>query len=282
MSREAAIAIIETAFGARIETRLRRVRRAGRGGLDRPGPPRRGRRRRRGGATSPSRCSARASRSASPATSRTCSSRRGSPSALAPEMRRLRLVQVVETLARSVRMEMDFRLEAAAASEFAENSQGRPRHPGACDRLGPDHPRSDDDGVGRGRAARRSRAPRGAGLRSARAGAGAHPDLSPPCAARRVLPRRHASGKLLRRRGRPDRRGRFRHHGPPRAEGAPLPGRDPVRLHPARLSAGRRGPFRGGLRARRSTASRISRRRSGRSASRSIRAPPNRSRWRSC
>ena len=43
-----------------------------------------------------------------------------------PEMRRLRLVQVVETLARSVRMEMDFRLEAAAASEFAENSKDDP------------------------------------------------------------------------------------------------------------------------------------------------------------
>jgi ubiquinone biosynthesis protein len=42
---------------------------------------------------------------------------------LAPEYRRLRLVQVVETLARSVRIEMDFRLEAAAASEFAENSK---------------------------------------------------------------------------------------------------------------------------------------------------------------
>jgi ubiquinone biosynthesis protein len=38
-----------------------------------------------------------------------------------PETRRLRLVEVVETLARSVKMEMDFRLEAAAASEFAEN-----------------------------------------------------------------------------------------------------------------------------------------------------------------
>lgn len=38
------------------------------------------------------------------------------------EMRRLRLEQVVETLARSMRMEMDFRLEAAAASEFAENT----------------------------------------------------------------------------------------------------------------------------------------------------------------
>jgi ubiquinone biosynthesis protein len=40
---------------------------------------------------------------------------------LSPEARRLKLVDVVETLARSVRIEMDFRLEAAAASEFAEN-----------------------------------------------------------------------------------------------------------------------------------------------------------------
>src|SRR5271157_4697563 len=44
----------------------------------------------------------------------------------APEVSRLRPVQVVETLARSVRMEMDFRLEAAAASEFAENSSKDP------------------------------------------------------------------------------------------------------------------------------------------------------------
>src|SRR5271165_6566826 len=43
-----------------------------------------------------------------------------------PEVRRLRPVQVVETLARSVRMEMDFRLEAAAASEYAENSREDP------------------------------------------------------------------------------------------------------------------------------------------------------------
>jgi ubiquinone biosynthesis protein len=38
-----------------------------------------------------------------------------------PEARRLRFVEVVETLARTVTMEMDFRLEAAAASEFGEN-----------------------------------------------------------------------------------------------------------------------------------------------------------------
>ncbi|HUI22484.1 MAG TPA: 2-polyprenylphenol 6-hydroxylase [Methylocella sp.] len=37
------------------------------------------------------------------------------------DARRLKLVEVVDTLARTVKMEMDFRLEAAAASEFAEN-----------------------------------------------------------------------------------------------------------------------------------------------------------------
>ncbi len=40
-----------------------------------------------------------------------------------PEARRLRLYDVVETLARTVKMEMDFRLEAAAASEYAENTR---------------------------------------------------------------------------------------------------------------------------------------------------------------
>jgi ubiquinone biosynthesis protein len=37
------------------------------------------------------------------------------------EARRLRLIEVVDTLARSVKLETDFRLEAAAASEFSEN-----------------------------------------------------------------------------------------------------------------------------------------------------------------
>ncbi len=40
-----------------------------------------------------------------------------------PEARRLRFVAIVETLARSVTMEMDLRLEAAALSEFAENTR---------------------------------------------------------------------------------------------------------------------------------------------------------------
>ena len=41
---------------------------------------------------------------------------------LAPEAERLNPVGVVDTLARSFKIEMDFRLEAAAASEFAENT----------------------------------------------------------------------------------------------------------------------------------------------------------------
>lgn len=41
-----------------------------------------------------------------------------------PELRRLKPVQSVETLARSVEMEMDLRFEAAAADELRENFQG--------------------------------------------------------------------------------------------------------------------------------------------------------------
>jgi len=42
------------------------------------------------------------------------------------EARRLRLVEIVETLRRSVLIEMDFRLEAAALSEMAENTRSDP------------------------------------------------------------------------------------------------------------------------------------------------------------
>jgi len=42
------------------------------------------------------------------------------------EARRLRVVEVVETLQRSVMLEMDFRLEAAALSEMAENTKADP------------------------------------------------------------------------------------------------------------------------------------------------------------
>jgi ubiquinone biosynthesis protein len=40
-----------------------------------------------------------------------------------PDTKRLKSIEVVDILARTVKMEMDFRLEAAAASEFAENTQ---------------------------------------------------------------------------------------------------------------------------------------------------------------
>jgi len=45
---------------------------------------------------------------------------------MSPEARRLRLTAVVETLARSVVMEMDLRLEAAAYAELAENTKDDP------------------------------------------------------------------------------------------------------------------------------------------------------------
>ncbi len=45
---------------------------------------------------------------------------------LSAEAQRLRLVEVVDTLARSVAMEMDMRLEAAALSEMAENTRDDP------------------------------------------------------------------------------------------------------------------------------------------------------------
>ncbi len=46
--------------------------------------------------------------------------------ALSAEARRLRLIEVVDTLARSVTIEMDLRLEAAALSEMAENTKDDP------------------------------------------------------------------------------------------------------------------------------------------------------------
>ncbi len=45
---------------------------------------------------------------------------------LTAEARRLRLIEVVDTLRRSVMVEMDFRLEAAALSEMAENTKDDP------------------------------------------------------------------------------------------------------------------------------------------------------------
>ena len=59
----------------------------------------------------------------------------------APETRRLRPVAVVEILQRSVTLEMDLRLEAAAYSEMAENITGRSGFPRARGQLGADRAR---------------------------------------------------------------------------------------------------------------------------------------------
>ena len=69
------------------------------------------------------------------------------------EARRLRLIEVVETLRRSVAIEMDLRLEAAALSEMAENTKERSRLPRAGGRLGPHRARRAHAGMDRRHAA---------------------------------------------------------------------------------------------------------------------------------
>ena len=74
------------------------------------------------------------------------------------EARRLRLIEVVDTLARSVAIEMDLRLEAAALSEMAENTKDDPGLPRAGGRLGPHRARRADARMDRRHAALRPRA----------------------------------------------------------------------------------------------------------------------------
>ena len=126
MSRQVAVGIIESAFGAKIDYGLRGIRRAGRGRLDRAGPSRLGHDRGRPARGRGQGAARRAWRGASRRDLTDMFFAARFAERIAPELRRLRLVQVVDTLARSVRMEMDFRLEAAAASEFAENSKDDP------------------------------------------------------------------------------------------------------------------------------------------------------------
>ena len=160
--------------------------------------------------------------------------------AASAEARRLRLVEVVATLDRSVRLEMDFRLEAAALSEMAENT------------------RDDSDfrvpAVDWDRTAREVLTMEwidGTPLHDRETLSARGYDL--PALGRKVIQSflRHAlrdgffhadmhPGNLFVDARRPAGRGRFRHHGPARSEGAPLPGRNPVRLHHPRLSAHRR------------------------------------------
>ena len=166
-----------------------------------------------------------------------------------PRLRRLRLVEVVETLARSVKVEMDFRLEAAAAAEFAEN---------LADDPGFRAPKIDwdrttraaltmewIDGTPLSDPARLAEL----GFDPPKLGRALDPVVPAPRAARRLLPRRHAPGQFLRRRRGAHRRDRFRHHGPARPQGAAVSRRNPLRLHPPRLPARGGGAFRGRLRA---------------------------------
>ena len=144
-----------------------------------------------------------------------------------PPTRRLRPMAVVDTLARSVEIEMDLRLEAAAISEMADNiagdqalPDGRLRVPGI--HLAPHFQRVLTlewiDGVpnlGSRRACCRRPRPEGAGPH--------RPALVPaPRHARRLLPRRHAPGQPAGRQGGHHRRRRLRHHGPARPHGAPF------------------------------------------------------------
>ena len=196
-----------------------------------------------------------------------------------PEARRLRMVEVVDTLARTVAIEMDLRLEAAAMSEMAENTRDDPdfRVPVVDWNLtGKDvltlewidgTPLSDRAAlVAKGfDLPRLGRAVIQTFLRQAMRDGFFHADMHPG----NLFV--DASGQLV--------AVDFGIMGRLGHEGTALPGGDPVRLHHARLSAHRAGAFRRRLRAARIIRSTPSRRRSARSASRSTTAPPKTFRW---
>ena len=78
--------------------------------------------------------------------------------ALSADARRLKLIEIVRTLARSVGMEMDLRLEGAALSEMAENTQQRSGLSRAGCRMGFHRPLRADHGVDRRHCLERPRA----------------------------------------------------------------------------------------------------------------------------
>ena len=199
------------------------------------------------------------------------------------EARRLRPVEVVETLRRSVTIEMDLRLEAAALSEMAENTKDDPdfRVPAVdWDRTGSDVLTLEwiDGTPLPDRAALEARGLDLQGARRAR-----DPVLPAPRAARRLLPRRHASRAICS--STPTARivavdfGIMGRLGPKerRFLAEILYGfitRDYRRIAEVHFEAGYVPPHALGRRA--------SRRRSAPSASRSTASPPTTSRWRSC
>ena len=168
-----------------------------------------------------------------------------------------------------------------AVGDGGEHARGR-RLPRARRGLEPHRARRAHAGMDRGHAAQRSRRARRQGLRPAGARPHGDPELPAPGAARRLLPRRHASGQSVRRRRRPPGRGRLRHHGPARARrsGASSP-KSCSASSPATITAPRRCISTPAT-CRASIRWKASRRRSAPSASRSTTAPPKTSRWRSC
>ena len=243
---------IEAAFGKPWQRRLRRVRPAARRRLHRPGAQgdgaHEGRRLARGGRENPPA----EHREALRARPRKLLFRGEHGGGAFAENAPPSPVAAVDTLAQSVVLEMDLRLEAAAISEMAENIAKAGDTGFRVPKV--DWQRTGKrvltldwiDGIPHGRPRshrpRRPRPPRARPQRDPLLPQARHP--------RRLLPRGHASGQSVRRSARrePYRRG-FRHHGPPRPEGAPLPRRNPLRLHRQGLPAHLRNPFRGGLRA---------------------------------
>ena len=114
------------------------------------------------------------------------------------EARRLRMIEVVDTLARSVTIEMDLRLEAAAIAEIARQHEGRSGLPRAGGRLGAHRARRADARMDRRHGVHQPRRAGRARARPAGARARADADVPAPRAARRLLPCRHASGKSVR------------------------------------------------------------------------------------
>ena len=219
-------AAIEASLGRPIDDAVRQLRRhARRRRLDRAGPPRG---HDRGRARSRSRCCAPASRRNSPAPSTPIAGPPRSSRRWAARPRRLRPRLVIETFARWTARELDLRREGASASELAEAMQAEPAY---------FVPAIDwDRTTGRvltlewidGIKLTDSAALLAAGNDPKRS-PNARPRLPAPGDLRRLLPRRHASGKPVRAARRPHRRDRFRHHGPDRPPRAGLARRNPLR-----------------------------------------------------
>ena len=269
-------------LGRPIDRSVCELRPAGCRGLDRAGASRARSATATRRAPSPSRCCGPASSSVFTPICAPSSTRRGRPRVCPPRRGGCGSVEVVDTLRRSVTMEMDFRLEAAALSEMAENTKDDPdfRVPAVdWDRTSKEvltlewidaTPLSDRARLEAKGFDLRQLAPR------------ADPELSAPRAARRLLSRRHASGQSVRRRRRPADRRRLRHHGSARRQGAAVSCRKSCTASsPAIITASPRSISRPAT-CRRIIRWTISPRRSAPSASRSTAAPPRKSRWRGC